>query len=111
MGTVSDFASAYEEKLKIIRELQPDARIIIMAIMFETTDYSENETVYNNDNINAKNAAIAKLANGKDIFFLDMNPAVTDETGGLRSDISFDGVHMTAKYYYLWTDFMYAHGY
>ena len=111
IGTVSDFANEYKEKIDIIRSLQPNARIIIMAIMFETKEYSDAEDVYNNDNINAKNAAIARLSNGEDIFFLDMNPAVTDESGGVREDISFDGVHLTAKYYYLWTDFMYSHGY
>jgi len=111
IGTVDDFSNKYKENLDIIRQLQPDARIILMGIMFETTEYSEANDVYNNDNINAKNVAIARLANGKDIFYLDMNPAVTDDTGGVRADISFDGVHLIAKYYYLWTDFMYSHGY
>lgn len=110
-GTVSDFSAQYRQCLEIIRTLQPKARIIIMGIMFETTAYSDADDVYNNDNINAKNSAIAGYANGKDIFYLDMNPAVCDETNGLREDISFDGVHLTAKYYYLWTDFMLSHAY
>lgn len=111
IGTVEDFSNTYKENLDIIRELQPDARIILMGIMFETAEYSEADDVYNNDNINARNGAIARLANGKDIMYLDVNPAVTDESGGVRADISFDGVHLIAKYYYLWTDYMYSHGY
>ena len=109
-GTVDDFAEAYKEAIDRIRELQPEAKIVIMGIMFETKEYSDGNTVYNNDNINAKNVAISKLADGKDIFYLDMNPAVCDETGGLTASYSFDGVHMKAQYYALWVDFMYKHG-
>lgn len=110
-GTVSDFADKYKENLETIRSLQQDARIIILGIMYVTKEYSDSSDVYNNDNINAKNAAIASFANGSDIFYLDMNPAVVDENMALREDISFDGVHLIAKYYYLWTDFMCSHGY
>ena len=110
-GTVSDFADKYKENLETIRSLQQDARIIILGIMYVTKEYSDSSDVYNNDNINAKNAAIASFANGTDIFYLDMNPAVVDENMALREDISFDGVHLIAKYYYLWTDFMCCHGY
>ena len=110
-GTVSDFADKYKENLETIRSLQQDARIIILGIMYVTKEYSDSSDVYNNDNINAKNAAIASFANGTDIFYLDMNPAVVDENMALSEDISFDGVHLIAKYYYLWTDFMCSHGY
>ena len=110
-GTVSDFADKYKENLETIRSLQQDARIIILGIMYVTKEYSDSSDVYNNDNINAKNAAIASFANGTDIFYLDMNPAVVDENMALREDISLDGVHLIAKYYYLWTDFMCSHGY
>lgn len=110
-GTVSDFADKYKENLETIKSLQQDARIIILGIMYVTKEYSDSSDVYNNDNINAKNAAIASFANGTDIFYLDMNPAVVDENMALREDISFDGVHLIAKYYYLWTDFMCSHGY
>ena len=110
-GTVSDFADKYKENLETIKSMQQDARIIILGIMYVTKEYSDSSDVYNNDNINAKNAAIASFANGTDIFYLDMNPAVVDENMALREDISFDGVHLIAKYYYLWTDFMCSHGY
>ena len=112
MGVDADFAAKYKENLDIIRELQPEARIIIMSIMYETKEYSDSHDVYNNDNINAKNAAIAELADGKEIFYLDVNPPICDESGGAMDGAkSFDGVHMGAKYYYLWTDYLCAHGY
>lgn len=110
IGVPSNFAEEYQKNIDEVRKLQPNARIIIMGIMFEAAEYSDKEAVYNNDNINARNAAIAKLANGEDIFYLDMNPAVS-EGGALIPDITFDGVHLLAKHYHLLTEFMYGHGY
>lgn len=111
-GTDEKFAEQYRENIEKIRELQPNARIIIMSIMFETREYSDSKPVYNNDNVNAKNVAIAKLANGEDIFYLDVNPCIADpETGVMPESYSFDGVHMKAQYYTYWVDYMYAHGY
>ena len=34
-----------------------------------------------------------------------------DEEGYLRSDITKDGVHIMAQYYYLWVDWMNEHGF
>lgn len=110
-GLPEDFAAKYKENVDIIRSYQPNARIILMGIMYVTAEYAEQNDVFNNDNINCRNIEIAKLANGVDTFYLDMNPAVVDETGALNPEISFDGVHLIAKYYYLWTDFMNEHGY
>lgn len=111
-GTPEMFGDKYAEILGIIRENQPDARIIIMSIMYETPSYSDSQDVYNNDNINAKNVVISRLANGKDIFYLDVNPAIADDSRmALNESYSFDGVHMAAKYYYLWADYMLTHAY
>ena len=34
-----------------------------------------------------------------------------DEEGYLRSDITKDGVHITAQHYHLWVDWMNEHGF
>ena len=111
-ATMEIFNEKYSEILNIIRENQPDARIIIMSIMYETPSYSESQSIYNNDNINAKNVVISRMANGKDIFYLDVNPSVSDDSGmALTESYSFDGIHMAAKYYELWADYMLSHAY
>ena len=45
-----------------------------------------------------------------DIFYLDMNPAITDDSGYLDPDLTWDGVHLQAQYYSLWVDFLKSHG-
>ncbi|MCR5398737.1 MAG: SGNH/GDSL hydrolase family protein [Lachnospiraceae bacterium] len=109
-GYTSDFAEKFGENLAIIRTYQPDAKIIILANTYVTKEKDLSSPIYNNDNINAKNAAIAAYANGEDIFYFDMNPALVDDEGYMREEISRDGIHITAQYYYLWVDWMNEHG-
>ena len=105
-----EYAKAYAEDIATIRQLQPDAVIFIIGMMHVTTQYSNGSDVFNNDNIDARNTAAAAIANGEDIFYLDMNECVDDGNGGVIGDYSFDGVHLKAEYYKLWTEWMKAHG-
>lgn len=105
-----EYAKAYSDDIATIRSLQPNAIIFIIGMMHVTTAYSNSSDVFNNDNIDARNTAVAALANGKDIFYLDMNECVDDGNGGVIGDYSFDGVHLKAEYYKLWTEWMKAHG-
>ena len=105
-----EYAKAYADDIGKIRSMQPDAIIFIIGMMHVTTWYSDSSDVFNNDNIDARNTAAAAIANGKDIFYLDMNEGVDDGRGGVVADYSYDGVHLKAEYYKLWTEWMKAHG-
>ena len=104
------YAKKYSENIAEIKKLQPDAVIFIMAVMKVTDDYASQSDIVNNVNINDKNVAAAGLANGIDIFYIDMNPCVTKNNGGVRSDYTWDGIHLKAEYYDIWDEFLYTHG-
>lgn len=108
--TTEDFANEYKDVLDKLRRLQPEAKIFIFGIMNVTDEYSKENDVVNNDNINAKNVAIAQLADGMNIFYLDVNPDLSDTNGGMKKKYSWDGVHLKAEYYSLWVDFLKKHG-
>lgn len=111
LGTWTDtFTDAYKDAINEIRQLQPGAVIFIQGIMYVSDDYSKAHDIVNNDNIIDKNNHIAALANGVDIFYLDMNPAITDDSGYLDPELTWDGVHLQAQYYSLWVDFLKSHG-
>ncbi len=110
MDTV-DFGERFGEILSTIRQYQPNTPIIIIGNTYVTKEKDLSSNVTNNANINSKNVAIACYANGEDIFYFDVNPAIVDEEGYLRSDITKDGVHITAQHYHLWVDWMNEHGF
>lgn len=113
-GYAKNYQAQYKKVLDQIQELQPNAIIFINGIMHVTQSYADNSDVYNNDNIDCRNALVSEYADGIRIFYLDMNPSVCDMDNsipmGVKADYSNDGIHLQAQYYSLWEDFLMQHG-
>ena len=109
-GNVDSFMKAYEEAVEHLRELQPDAIIYVQGIMYIKKSRSDRDPIFNNPAIQERNDRIAELANNQDIFYIDVNEVVTDETGNLNPEYTYDEVHLLGKYYSVWTDFLLQHG-
>ena len=108
-GTVESFMKKYDEAVKHLQELQPDAVIYLQAIMKVSAERSaEGDYIYN-EGIEQRNTEIAKLADNQQIFFLDVNPYVCGDDGGLVSEYTFDGVHLKAAYIEIWKQFLMDH--
>lgn len=109
-GTPQNFGAEYLKVLTRIRELQPDAILFVEGIMRVTAFKSESDPIYNNNNINMRNALLATVDNHHDVFYIDMNDAVCDEHGDLNAEYTFDDIHLKASYYSLWKEFLLQHG-
>lgn len=108
-GTIETFIIKYQEVLKQIQELQPNAIIYLQAIIKVTAKRSEKGDYITNEGIEQRNAELEKLADNKTIFYLDVNPSICEETGGLEPSYTTDGVHLKAKYIPLWKEFLQQH--
>ena len=96
----------YGEMVQQIRELQPDAYLILEASLHVTKKRSDTDSTFNNSNIDRMNQAQAAYADGEHIFFIDVNPVFDDETGALNQDYTFDNTHPYGKYYSKWADWL-----
>ena len=89
-----------------IRELQPRAYLMICANMHVTQKRSSSDKIINNARIDQLDAAFSQQADGKSIFYLDVNPVFDDENGALGAQYTQDNTHILGKYYALWKDFL-----
>jgi len=106
-GTPDTFAEEFGRVIERIKELQPDAVIVVEAIMHVTETKDEEETYINNAEIDARNEKLKELAKEKEAYWLDVNPVTDDgESGKLVEEYSFDGVHLKVKYIDIWKDFI-----
>lgn len=96
----------YGELVQQIRDLQPDAYLILEASLHVTKKRSDTDSTFNNSNIDRMNQAQAAYADGEHIFFIDVNPVFDDETGALNQDYTFDNTHPYGKYYSKWADWL-----
>lgn len=109
-GDVDYFITAYQGVIEEIRALQPEAIIYVQGIMHVAGDMDRSDSIFNNDNINERNEALQQLANGEDIFYIDVNEVYDDENGNLRSDCTSDDVHLYGNCYEEWYQFFMHHG-
>lgn len=97
------YASVVDE----LRELQPNAEIIIQANMHVTQNRSEKDKLFNNTNINRLNDIIRTIADERGLEYLDVNPLFDDEQGNLSRDYTYDHTHVIGKYYNGWCIWIY----
>ncbi len=109
-GTIDTFMEAYQKSVEKFMELQPDAIIYVQAIMKVTKSKSDNDPIFNNEGITARNERIAELADGQKIFYIDENEVVCDESGGLNPELTFDNLHLYGSQYGIWVDFLKTKG-
>ncbi len=109
-GDTAYFVDHYVEVLNEIRELQPDAIIFVQAIMHVSHDLDMSGSYINNTAINDRNQGLSQLANGVDIFYIDVNPIFDDEYGALVKAYTWDDVHLYATHYTSWHEFYLEHG-
>ena len=108
-GTVDSFMEKYREVVARLQELQPDAIIYLQGIMKVTTQRSEKGDYITNEGIEARNTEIAGLADNVRVYYLDVNPYICDETGGMEDSYTYDGVHLKAQYITIWKDYLKSH--
>ena len=109
-GTTEDFMAEYTRVVDRLHELEPEAKIFVQGVMRVTGDKNSSDAIFNNSNINARNNAIATLADNQQIFYIDVNEAVCDEEGNLISEYTFDQIHLLGAYCDLWKQFLLVHG-
>ncbi|MFO0788500.1 MAG: acetylxylan esterase [Pirellulales bacterium] len=87
-----------ERIVDLCREKAPQAHIILTAIFHRSDQPALNLT------IRAINTKLAKLADDKQIYYIDVNPKLCGPNGQPRTGTTFDGLHPTVAGYQLWAD-------
>ncbi|MDB6076115.1 MAG: hypothetical protein JWO89_3755 [Verrucomicrobiaceae bacterium] len=87
--------------VKTIREKQPQAKILLLAVFPRGEKASPNP---GRDKLKEVNAIIAKLDDGKNVHFLDIGGKFLHPDGSLTKDIMPDYLHLSAAGYQIWAD-------
>lgn len=96
----------FEEEVLKLRDLQPDAKIILEANLHVTSERSERDEIFNNEGIDRINGNIRQIAEKYGFSYIDVNEIFDDDTGGLNAEYTHDEVHVLGKYYQQWADWI-----
>jgi lysophospholipase L1-like esterase len=82
-----------------IRARQPDTKIILLGIFPRGATFSPQR-----GKILQVNEALAKLDDGKDIFYLDIGPQLIENNGSISKTVMPDYLHPNAAGYLIWAN-------
>lgn len=113
-GNLGSIANKYQSIIDLVHEKQPSALVVVQSTLHVTEKRNQEEVAkdgcFNNARINSLNEKLAALANGTNVFYLDMNPMYDDENGHMTGSYAAgDGIHIKAKYYLLWREYLDTH--
>jgi len=96
----ADVTKGMEAVLRVMRAKAPDAVIILMAI------FPRNDNMAVMPEIDAINANLAKMADGRKIRYLNINARLADSSGRLYDGLlnARDKLHPTVEGYQVWAD-------
>ncbi|MDE6036258.1 MAG: hypothetical protein K2G36_10160 [Ruminococcus sp.] len=98
--------NSYLNLISTVKQYQPEALIYIMANLHVSAERQLQGDSVTNENINALNQAQSEFADNQSIFYIDINPIFDDTDGNLMYECSNDGVHVLAKYYQTWCEWL-----
>lgn len=98
----------YGELINLIKNIQPDSYIFVQANLHVAKKRSDSDAIINNTAINRLNTELSKFADNSTIFYIDANILFDDERGDLRADKTSDNVHLYAKYYAEWGNWIFT---
>lgn len=93
------FIECFNDLIDHILEANPNAIIYVESILAVTKEKSDTDDVFKIEKVNEYNELLIKMCKERgDVIYLDINAAVTDSSGYLPEEGSFDGIHLYGKY-------------
>ena len=107
VGYDMDFlVESFGEIYDFLRENEPEAIVYVMASMHVAKDRAMSESIFQSDRVNEMNRRFGEFADGEHSFYIDENTVFDDAEGFLNAEYTGDSVHLYAKYYELWDEFL-----
>ena len=100
------FVKYYGNLIDEIRKVKPNCKIYLQSIIPVTKEKSDSDDIYNNNNIRSYNELIKKLAQDKNVIYLDVANYLSDNNGNLPSSASTDGIHVNKEYCLKWYEYL-----
>jgi lysophospholipase L1-like esterase len=105
-NTAAEIADGVTVIVKELRRQRPYARVLLLGIFPRNSRPKEDApapaTEAIRDKINYANEKIAKLADGKQVRYLDIGSQFLNQDGELTKEVMPDYLHLSEKGYQIW---------
>lgn len=95
--SIEELAKEYEILVAEIKKVAPNAELNIQSVLPLSGQFANK-----NDVVDKFNELIKKIAKNYSAQYIDLQPALSDSSGLLRSDFTADGLHLNLEGYMAW---------
>lgn len=103
------FIDKYSEIIDEIKNINPESIIYIQSIIPVTEKVSNEHPYIRNSKIEEYNVLLKKLAEEKNVYYLNVQEALINENNVLPDDAATDGIHLNKKYCVKWLEYLKEH--
>lgn len=96
------FISHYAKVIDEIKKINPDCIIYIQSIIPVSEKVSSTHKYLKNSKIKEFNSLIEKMADEKQVYYLNVSEALVNDLGVLPEEAAVDGVHLNKEYCIKW---------
>ena len=105
--TDEEIIANYREIVRQLKAEHPQTQLVVQSILPHGGENSTWESrdkllALESDRIVSLNAALEDIADENDAFYLDLYPIFVTGDGGLRDDLTTDGLHLNRQGYLVW---------
>lgn len=103
------FINKYAKIIDEIKNINPKCTIYIQSIIPVTEQVSNEHKYIKNSKIEEYNSMIKKMADEKNIYYLNIQESMINQNGILPDDAATDGIHLNKKYCEKWFEYLKNH--
>ena len=103
------FIQKYTEIIDQIKKINPEAVIYLQSVLPVSQKVSTEHQYLKNSKINEYNSLIQKMANEENVYYIDVNTAISDSSGNLPEEAATDGIHLNKTYCAKWLEYLETH--
>jgi beta-glucosidase len=97
--TEADILEGITAVVNLVRQRQPNTKILLLGLFPQTQTFSELR-----GKILQINQVLARLDDGKNIFFFDIGPKLIENDGSMSQDMMHDHLHPSEAGYRVWAN-------
>jgi lysophospholipase L1-like esterase len=100
-------AKSIERIIARVKRESPKTKIYLQSLLpVNEAMLPKSYAAINNAKVNQLNVLLENMAKGMDVNYIDLHPALADETGNLKKELAIDGLHLRQASYILWANYL-----
>lgn len=103
------FIKVYGGIIDEIKQINPNAKIYVQEIIPVAESVSSTHNYIKNEKIREFNNLLCKMAEEKEVYFIDTGKAIAGQDGILPEDAAYDGIHLKKAYCEKWLEYLKTH--